>query len=526
MNKRFLKAVSLASAAIMLTGALAGCGEKETAQSGEGVDFKGYPMNSSETLTWWCSIDANLTTTYNTLNESEYAKAMEEQIGVDIDFTHPAVNGGGDQFNLMLASGELPDIIEHYWVDFPGGAGKAIEDGYIIPLNDVIDKYMPNVKKFMEENPDLAKYFKTDDGTIFSVPGMTEVHTPNGMIIRQDWLDDLGLDTPETLDDWYNVLKAFKEEKGAKAPLSSVSFIFNAGALSGPYGLKTGWYIDGDEVKYGFAEPAYKDYITEMNKWYNEGLIDKNIFSVDGQIVNSNFLNGVSGATFNSISSGIGTYLNTLGDNSDMVIKAVPYPVMNKGEKAKHTPYDNTVNIYRTAISTSCENVELAARTLDWLYSEEGMMLVNYGVEGKSYEMVDGEPQYTDEVLNNPEGLTVNQAISKYARPFNTCYSMLTEEAYKKRMFSDVMRDAFDVFHDTESYKTTMPPLYPTAEEQKELSELTNALDTYCSEMLAKFITGVTPISEFDKYTEELKKLKVDRVIEIKQAAYDRFLKR
>lgn len=525
MNKKFIKAVSIASAAVMVTGMLSGCKKDETKVSGN-LDFNGYPMQTEDTLTWWCSIDANFTTSYNTLNDSEYGKEVIEKTGVDIEFTHPAVTGGSDQFNLMLTSGELPDVIEHYWVDFPGGAGKAIEDGYIIPLNDVIDKYMPNLKKIMDENPEYAKYFKTDDGTIFAVPGITEIHTPNGLIIREDWLEDLGLDMPESLDDWHTVLTAFKEKKGATAPLSSVSYVFQAGPLSGPFGFKTDFFVDNDKIKYGFAEPAYKDFLTEMNKWYNEGLIDKNIFTIDGQIVNSNFLNGVSGATFNSISSGIGTYLNTLKDDSKMKISAAPYPVMNKGERARFAPYDNTVDAKRTAISTSCKNVELAARTLDWFYSEEGQMLVNYGIEGKSYEMVDGEPQYTDEIMHNSEGLTVNQALSKYARPFNTYYSCLTEKAYKARMFSDVMREAYDIFNDTDAKETALPPLYPTAEEQKELSDLTNALDTYCKEMLAKFITGVTPISEFDNYTAKLKELKVDRVIEIKQAAYDRFLKR
>ncbi|MFR8337370.1 MAG: hypothetical protein ACLVAW_12230 [Eisenbergiella massiliensis] len=139
-----------------------------------------------------------------------------------VEFQHPASGREKEQFNLIVAD-DLPDIMEWQWVkQYPGGPEKAIKDGVIIPLNDIFDQYCPNIKKYLAENPEVDKMIKTDDGNYFAFPfirGEDKLCYTVGGFIRQDWLDELGLEVPTTVDEWHEVLTAFKEKKGAEAPL-------------------------------------------------------------------------------------------------------------------------------------------------------------------------------------------------------------------------------------------------------------------------------------------------------------------
>lgn len=134
----------------------------------------------------------------------------------------------------MLASGELPDIIEYNWYSFPGGPEKAIQDGYILELGEVFEKYAANLTRYLKENPEIDKQVKTDEGHYYVFPfirGDEILLVSSGPIIRKDWLDDLGLDIPETMEEWYIALKRFKEEKGATAPLTYEAYMLDWGGF-------------------------------------------------------------------------------------------------------------------------------------------------------------------------------------------------------------------------------------------------------------------------------------------------------
>ena len=169
-----------------------------------------------------------------------------------------------------------------------------------------------------------------------------------------------------------------------------------------------------------------------------------------------------------------------------------------------------------------CKNPELAIRLIDYMYSEEGINLVNYGVEGESYNLVDGKPVYTDEVLNNPNGLTLGQALSQYARPYNNYNSVQLYEAYEQTLTTDDMKNAVKVWAEQNGGEHVVLSLTPTEDEQIKLAEISNAIETYCEEMFIKFVTGTESLDNFDEYKKNLEKLGVKDFIKIKQAAYDR----
>ncbi len=182
-----------------------------------------YPMTSDKTFTYWTSLNESVGANYANLGDTPFAKAWMEQTGVNIEFQHPPTGQQEEQFSLLLADGNLPDMIEYHWMTYPGGPEKAINDGAIIPLNDVFEQYAPNLMAYLKANPEIDKMIKTDDGHYYEFPfirGDEKLLQTIGLMVRQDWLQDLGLEVPTTIDEWHTVLTKFKEEKGATAPFS------------------------------------------------------------------------------------------------------------------------------------------------------------------------------------------------------------------------------------------------------------------------------------------------------------------
>ena len=180
------------------------------------------------TLTYWVGLSANAASQLNSYAESPVYKTVMEASGLNLEFIHPATGEESTAFNLMLVSGELPDIIEYNWSSYEGGPQKAIDDGVILPLNDLLETYAPDAYAMMTRTDSLYRQCTTDDGTFYafipiadstSIPnGYTIDNVQTGPIVRADWLEELGLEVPQTIDDWTNVLTAFKEQKGAQAP--------------------------------------------------------------------------------------------------------------------------------------------------------------------------------------------------------------------------------------------------------------------------------------------------------------------
>lgn len=190
-------------------------GGEGVSKGNEGSDKPMYPLDTKDTFSYWAPINGNLITFTTNLAEAPIGKAIAEATGVKVNYIHPTESQAEEQFNLLLASSKLPDVLEYDWSIYPGGPEKAISDGVIVPLNDLIDQYAPNLKKMLEANPELDKMVKTDSGQYYVFPMVRneEGLVFRGPMLRKDWLDELGLQLPVTIDDWHKVLTAFKEKK-------------------------------------------------------------------------------------------------------------------------------------------------------------------------------------------------------------------------------------------------------------------------------------------------------------------------
>lgn len=521
MKKRILSGAM----ALIMSGSvlcLSGCGgDKQTADG------------NTDTLTYWCKMDAGVATHAQTYNEIEMYKEMEKKTGVHIDFTHPPIGQEGEQFKLLFASKERPDLIETYWPSYTGGPQRAIDDGMILDISEYLD-YAPNFKKAIEGDTELSKAYKKatvlPSGAIYGFPtfNVGEYRTFCGTTIRKDWLDELGLEVPETIDEWTTVLRAFKEKKGAKAPLTGeLSGLLNNNTFVGAFGVGQRFYVDDGKVKYGPMEDGYKEFLTTINEWYKEGLIDKDLPTNKSTLVDSKILNGESGALFYTpIGGGIGKYMGQQKEGSKYDLVAAPFPVLKKGDMNEYTIVDGDVNLSGTvAISATCKDPIAAVKWMDNWYSEEGYYLMNFGVEGVSYNMVDGKPVYTDTILKNPDGLSVSEALRMNCRASVPAPGFQQAPEYLDQFYQyDQQKEAVKLWAENVplSKKHSMPISYKSADDENRISEIANDLETYVSEKLWAFVTGKESIDKYDSFRDEIKKsFNVEEYIKIQQKYVD-----
>ena len=505
---------------------------------GDLLTFVELPLSENhETLSIYLGIHSMLLNMFDDLSDMPLYKALEEETGVHLEFT--AVNAMGDDgtvLNLMIAADDLTDI-GSFGSGLTQGIDNAIDDGTIIDLQDHFD-VMPNYSALIENSDRFRRAVTTTGGHI---PGASQYTMHNaaiyrtGLLIRQDWLEDLGLAVPETIGELYDALTAFKNEKGAAAAydMDTAGGIFTGVSgfggtstfLTRAYGTDGGDFRmdENGNVESGWLMEGFKDYLTEMNKWYSEGLMAPDFYTAVRMMSDwSNVANDVNGviASFASEIEEIKYY----SSDPDFALVAMPDPVLNKGDKLELEKWFLEASPgggYEVA--GSCENQELACKWLDYLYSPNGWLLCNYGIEGESFEYgKDGMPHWT-EVITNPGEIPSGVAKSMYMIVQGPClmYSPREFDAY-----TDAMIDASDIWASNIADKTYEYPNTITlvGADAEEYASLISDISTYISETAIRFITGELDLEgDFETFKDTLKNLNIDRVLEIKQAAYDEY---
>lgn len=530
----FKKVISLFLAAGLSVTMLAGCGEKKVAGLDSGISGKygkgeiSYPIETEgETLRAWVGNNPNWMKSCSDFNDTLFAKQIQKETGINVKFITPPAGDTGEAFNLLFSSSDLPDIISNNWKTFSGGPDGAIDSGYIFAFNDYLEDYAPNFNRVLNENENYKKSARSLNGNYYSFGTITHSVPVYGALIRQDWLDDLGLSQPETIDEWYTVLKAFKEKKNADAPLAFMNsnYFYQDSVFTSAFKTYYSFYCEGADIKFGPLEQGYKDFIKEMTKWYSEGLIDRNVASSDGEALDAKILNDRTGATDGWASSTVGRYMAAKSSDSPMRLEGVPYPVMKKGDpiavygsSAGAFPYSDNA-----AISSTSQNKELAMRYLDYGFSEAGIRLYCFGIEGDSYNMVNGAPSYTDMVLNNPDGLSISEALGLYCGAMKGGSSILTNEAYLQQLKRDEEFRAVKTWERNTDH--CLPTLLMSSADQKEYTDIMTEIETYVSETTLGIVCGHLPLSTLDTMNDQLKSMRIERAIEIMQNAWDTYNK-
>ncbi len=535
--KKTLKIFALVLAVAMLAGVLCGCQGKEKVQTGS-------------KFTYWVTVGATPAQTINSYDELLMYQEMERITGTKVEFIHPAAGStGSEAFQILLSSGDYPDMIEYEWTKYAGGPQQAIDDGVIIALNDYMKDYAPNYYDWMEgekgkENGYLYKAQSlTNDGNYFGFRNMNigDYRAFNGIYIRKDKLDEWGLDVPVTIDDWTTVLDTAKKN-GFKAPLTGTSSMFSITGVevfNGAWGVAKDWYVEDDVVKFGPFEKAYKDYVAKMAEWTKKGYVDIDYVTNDSTNVLGYMTNGTSVATYGYVGSGMGHVIPAMLERDpDYKIVACPYPVLKEGDKSRFQSIQGEAIDATLSISVQCgidneERYKEAISWCDYVYGEEGNILKCFGVEGDTFTIEKGEDGedhfvYTDKIYNHEDigAHSVDAALWHYFRPANSP-GLNQHPDYLKGFYPyEEQMEAIVLWNENtnEIKKYVFPPVSYTGEESGKKANIESAAQSNLDAAISNIILGKASIDDYDNAVKEAKKAGYDELVKIQQAAYDRYI--
>lgn len=492
-------------------------------------------------VTMWMGINPNvLAIIDDPAKDCAIWAELASRTGVTVEFSICNPDFEQEAFNLICVSGDLPDMLSNATTLYTGGGDAAIEDGILIDhLPYLTEELTPQILALAATRENVIENSLTSNGYLAGMPQMsiqTEASTGGfGPMIRKDWLDKLGLDIPETYDEMHDVLVAFRDELGAKAPmtLNYACTGLNNGFVQGYgiYGLVADaansepFYQEDGQIEYGPAQEEFKDYLKMVNQWYEEGLIWKDFMSyTDFQNPPTDIiLSDDCGFFYAEV-----TYIASLqkaSSDPNFELVAIPDLVLEKGGSI---PFDVDEDQEYTAstpwsITTGSNYPELLMQWCNYFYTDDGSLLCNYGLEGESFEINEnGEPVLTDLVLNNPD-MTTTVCLFMYCMDRGPFYK---DENRELSGYTQAQKDAADIWDSNISVGKGVGAYQLTADESSECNLIYADIKTHVSESVLKFVTGKMDVdTEFDNYVQIIWDLGLEEVIEFHQFAYDRYLR-
>ena len=560
--KRTVRTLAMILAIVLAFALMAGCGDNAgsvgtsspaPAQSAAGSASVSEPTEAPETrepepekpasllpicdeevtLSIFTILQPGVSTRVDDANGLYAFSRLEELTNVHLEHKMATTPTAAQVMGVLTASNDYPDIWTCLNNFYTGGLTKALEDGVIEDLTDILDEKFPNFQKIRTSSDVYLKGSTLDSGKVVDLAQFYVEGKPvnYGPVIRQDWLDDLKLETPVTYDDYYNVLTAFKTEKGADSALwvsctgttvgnyfcagFGVSTFYFAGAPYKPF-----FQVDG-QVRFAAFEEGYKEYMKLFSKWYSEGLIYRD-FASGGLMMDDSLVAEGRTGVFTTYAAAISSYKDKVAD-PNLKLAAAYDPVKNAGD-SNHFVADSALVASGASISTTCADFDVACAWLDFSYSEEGQLFMNYGVEGETFEYVDGKPQFSDVVLNNPDGMGFSDAISFYTRFYGPG---LTDWHRELAGYSQAQLDSVDIWGKGDEAYVIPQVVTMTVDESAEYATASTEVLTHYQEMTLRFLTGEADIdTEYDDFVRNLKALGADDCMALWQAALDRYQER
>lgn len=461
-------------------------------------------------------------TTYDDVAAIQY---VQQLFNVDFEM----IESG--ELELIIASGDYPDVVFVDWRNY--NVDELIEDGFIAELMpEMLEKYAPNYWKVITETPNLAEQLQ-NNGRYYCLAGLKidPGLRAGGPILRKDWLDKLNLDVPVTIDDWYNVLCAFRDgDPNGNGIADEIPLMLeNSTDLEGirawtaPFGTIQGFCMKDGKVTYGPIEPEFKDYLTTMQQWYAEGLLEPDFASQDRTAFSAKVTTDIAGAWIGRVNGTLGNYLTARdADGTTFDLVGTAWPQCEDGHS--YNIRSNMLTMFEgcgIAITTANKNMEKTLEVFDYFYGEEGHMLANFGIEGISYTMEDGVPVYTDLIANNPDGLSVDNALAAYAISMGSEAIVQDIRYFTMGMTYAQQSQAVEAWGTSET-TLLVPPISLTGEESTRLDRIMGDIDILVSEWATKTIMGLISLDEYETYVSQIKKMNIEEAIAIENAAYDR----
>lgn len=531
------------STTLILTILLSGCQSTNSGKDNAGVDVQveqtGFPIVKEK-------IEMTIMAPHTGLAEWSDMPTIndyEEKTNIDLKFITPPMSDFGTRLNLAFASEDLPDII------FGAGSSNLKSSmeidygsqGTLVALEDLIDKYAPNIKKLLDENPEIRKNITTPDGHIYSLPLITDEDSaiwPRGPIwYNGEWLKALNVtELPKTVDEFYNLLVRFRDEdpngngKKDEIPLSDVKLDSSREWLMAAFGMKTrGIEEKNGEVRYTPVTEEYKAFLTFMNKLYKEKLLDQEVYSQADEQKKGKGQNNQLGVYPDWFS-----YF-TSGKNE---LEALEYPMWQPltSEWSKEPVVPGSPKMVRGtfAITSKCVSPEAAIRWVDYFYSNEGFEYLNQGPEGVLWEYAENSEGEKVKVFtekfkgkdNNEDErgkITPDYGISTPG--YRTTLKGIKQDPNEKESeFNEFIKNETEA-KITPYAEVPFPLVYLTKDQQDKVAAVSTDLETYVEQMEAKFITGVEPLENWDKYVKTIESMNLKEYVDVYKTAYERWNK-
>lgn len=462
---------------------------------------------------------------------NEYQKMTNMQVKWEM-VPHASL---AEKRNLALVGGNLPDAFHSAGMPV-ADIMKYGEQGTFVALNDLIEKYAPNFQKILDENPDVKQALTFPDGNIYSFPLMAEPEFLSYRIgpkprINEEWLETLGMDMPETTEEFYQYLKAVKENdpngngEADEIPYGAPDIDTLMTYLKGSFGLAnkgtSNANVDLDpetgEMRFYPISNEYKELMEYVNKLYSEGLIEESIFTLTSEQYHANGSEAKYGST---------VWYNPVDIFGDVASVYTGLPALEgpHGDKQFNSLMSNVVIPGAFVITSANENLESTVRWIDYFYSDEGMKLFFMGIEGETYEEDEnGEPVYMDHILNSKDGLTYEQELAKYLTFPGGGFPTITHRKY--------FRGPANSPEDLQAAEQLEPNLIKepwaafkyTNDETKVIVSTGSDIDKYVEEMRDKFITGDASLSEWDEYVKTIESIGLEKYMSVKEEALERY---
>lgn len=457
-----------------------------------------------------------------------YIQEIQARTGITLEITELNHSTKDEQVQLAIASGALPDVL--CGMSYATGDEGALADDVIVDLTDYAE-YAPNYFYMVQSAGDQKKQFLSDGKVLKFMSPYEQYRANQGMVIRKDWLEEQGMEVPETYDQMTEVLKAFKDAYNCSSPIYMTSQCYITG-LSDGYDITAfpadgsvesvmPYYVDNGVVKSTLNSDGFKDYLAMLRSWYEDGLFDPDFVSVEYNPF-SDYLSG----HIDSDQMGVWVTSGEGIDNYSVPIACVPMLVRNEGDMDHIFPTSLTTDSMNdTYVTTNCENIELVMNYLDYWYSQDGILFFNYGVEGESYYLNDsGEPEFTDALINNEYGLSVSNMMRLYCG-----YGIWSAPMLRMRTAafnSDLADEAWEVWSAKLDGAMTMPDYISLNTDQAETEGYHSSdILTYTLQMVPQFIIGASDLdAEWDTYCSKLEDMGLNECVEVWQEAYDKVM--
>lgn len=483
---------------------------------------------------------------------------IEETMNVQLEVEQILESALSERKNLMMASGDLPDIMLGFGFTPEELVRYGMGESMLLPINEYFD-YMPHLSAWMKEMPEIVSLISTPDGNAYTLPTIASeignIGQLGRLFINQQWLEQAGMETPTTLEQFTAMLRTFKEQHPDCIPLAGGDeavdpryYILNAlGFLTiDPLGL-TPCVRDG-AATIPAGDPLYEEYLSIMHQYYTEGLISEEFFTIDATSVRAQIAQGEAGVIAEP------AYLSLPAVEDFQNWWAVK-PLTSAYHTQPQWLAADLITIGGFAISADTEYPELCARLLDfwfsdlgWIYTWNGPMAGSadtFGMVSGWQLSENGQLEYGD-VANgtyasewdyilaniapwgtNARGNIANSIGRPEIQRINYIQEMcgveVTLSEYNMSNGDDHYRAA--VQENLYPYAVSGFPtiLYFTEDESIAINDLLSVIEPHAKSETAKFITGVRALEEFDDYLAELEALGFSELLQYYTTAYENY---